>query len=278
MNFHHPRVHYHHQTAAILLLCLLSTVFSQQSTIAGAPLNFSGQQDGQYQSGTYLAEQNALVAKGKTLELAPGSVLTFKQYAGLIVDGTLICKGSPDNPIIFTAASDQWNGITVSGTGSIEFDNVKLTSSVFGIKIDPLCAKAALGHTVFEDNLHADASIGDSTVSFPNGIAGNWSYAPRTLQISPVPANAMMSGNPLPPVSWNLPFRLGFGGLGIAGVVCWIIADQYVADYQKKFNASRATADADAYHDKRDNARAWRTVGISVFAAGLAGCTVTFLF
>ncbi|HEX7511518.1 MAG TPA: hypothetical protein VF335_09475, partial [Chitinivibrionales bacterium] len=64
---------------------------------------FSGDQDGFIEEGEYLATGSITVKAGKTLTFAPGCVVRFKQYAGLIVEGALHCKGTPSKPIVFTS-------------------------------------------------------------------------------------------------------------------------------------------------------------------------------
>ncbi len=75
----------------------------------------------------YFVAGDIYVPQGKTVEIAAGTVLCFKNFTGLHVQGTLIAKGIKNSPIVFTSEHDKdyhkqspvdpapydWNGIYI---------------------------------------------------------------------------------------------------------------------------------------------------------------------
>ena len=75
----------------------------------------------------YFVAGDIYVPQGKTVEIAAGTVLCFKNFTGLHVQGTLVAKGIKNNPIVFTSEHDKeyhkqsavdpapydWNGIYI---------------------------------------------------------------------------------------------------------------------------------------------------------------------
>jgi hypothetical protein len=75
----------------------------------------------------YFVAGDIYVPQGKTVEIAAGTVLCFKNFTGLHVQGTLIAKGVKNTPVVFTSEHDKdynkrstvdaapydWNGIYI---------------------------------------------------------------------------------------------------------------------------------------------------------------------
>ena len=53
----------------------------------------------------YIVKQSLAIPEGITLTIKPGTVLRFKNNAGLMCKGYLECKGTPDSLIVFTSAT-----------------------------------------------------------------------------------------------------------------------------------------------------------------------------
>ncbi|RLC71317.1 MAG: hypothetical protein DRJ03_30330 [Chloroflexi bacterium] len=76
---------------------------------------------------TYRATGNILVSPGVTLTIEPGTVAKFESGKALVIRGTLIADGTPDQQILFTSASTlpspgDWGGSYLSSpTGGIIF-------------------------------------------------------------------------------------------------------------------------------------------------------------
>ena len=97
----------------------------------------------------YKITSDLFVEKGKALTVKAGSILLFKQFTGLQVEGSLIVEGTKENPVIFASINDgkfndsatfppqafDWNGITIAKNAkNIKMANFLLSYSVFGLK------------------------------------------------------------------------------------------------------------------------------------------------
>jgi predicted outer membrane repeat protein len=72
----------------------------------------------------YTIYEEAQVNNGVTLTIEPGTVIQFERvFDGLYVDGTLLARGTPLNPIVFTSDDaskqpGQWRGIDIRATAT----------------------------------------------------------------------------------------------------------------------------------------------------------------
>jgi hypothetical protein len=273
-----------------------------------AELELSGEQDGFYDANAYLVTAPIIVRAGRTLTFAPGSIVRFQRYTGLIVEGSLVCKGALSAPIIFTSVNDRaaseggekqplpfdWNGIEIRPTSSLaEFDYVRVLYSSFGIQVVSPATLLKVTNTVFRDNGNAHFSIGDSVVIVADNTpfsyvnkqtavpADSTSAAPKAVNR----AALSFASNPRPH-SWRFPTRIALGTLAAAGGIIWIAgADKmnYYA-YKSAHAPHRAPADnpnqktADDYRNLWNRAQAVRTAGIILCLAGVSGFTITLFF
>ena len=75
----------------------------------------------------YIVNKTIAVPKGVTLTILPGTVLRFKENVGLnVAKGSLVCSGTPEQPIIFTMAD-----LTTDFMGELEFNNNTLEYVIF---------------------------------------------------------------------------------------------------------------------------------------------------
>lgn len=67
----------------------------------------------------YIVTKTILVPEGVTLTILPGTVLKFKDGSALKLDAnTLVCKGTPDSPIVFTMADLDTQSIPILDFGN----------------------------------------------------------------------------------------------------------------------------------------------------------------
>ncbi|MBO5703528.1 MAG: S8 family serine peptidase [Bacteroidaceae bacterium] len=82
----------------------------------------------------YIVTKTILVPEGVTLTILPGTVLKFKDGSGFKLDAnTLVCKGTPDSPIVFTMADLDTQSIPALDFGNnlVEyalFENISFSS------------------------------------------------------------------------------------------------------------------------------------------------------
>jgi len=120
----------------------------------------------------YLALADLYVPQGQTVIIEPGVVILFTAFTGLKVQGTLLAKGTSDEPIVFTSGNDavhnpvstlkaapyDWNGIQITedGIGS-HLAYCAIRYSVYGIV--SMTRYIRIGPSVFEENGRADLTI-----------------------------------------------------------------------------------------------------------------------
>jgi hypothetical protein len=93
-------------------------------------------------------EQDAFVPEGATVTIQAGTVLIFKPFTGLKVDGDIVVEGTAEAPVVFTSIHDtdhgpstgqlpnafDWNGVQLTATCTkAHFAHFQLKYSVHGI-------------------------------------------------------------------------------------------------------------------------------------------------
>ncbi|MBD3320552.1 MAG: hypothetical protein GF350_05585 [Chitinivibrionales bacterium] len=258
--------------------------------VAAEDIELSGEQDGTYEKAEYLVKENIVVNEGRTLSFAPGSIIRFNRFAGLIVEGNLVCTGGVTEPIVFTSAHDRpaperddnaqpfdWNGIEITGTAdSIALAYARISYSTFGLKISDTISHLSLKNLVFNDNGNANLTIGDSIVDIEDRTP--FSLGPDTL--SPAPGTDILStakDTSSQKITWRTPARIGLGAAALVGGSLWVGFHARALSIQEDYE-NAGTGQADRYRKDRDQAVRVRNVGAAVFGTGVAGFTVTLFF
>lgn len=123
-------------------------------------------------TGPYLVTSDIYVPSGKSVVIKPGTIILFKNFTELHVEGRLCAEGTSDHPIIFTSEFDQtynpastlranpydWNGVFIheNGLGS-SFAHCTIQYTVYGINALTRYIKIDAVH--FKDNGRADLTI-----------------------------------------------------------------------------------------------------------------------
>ena len=153
------------------LLLVMGTAWAQEArttpTLAGILPRVVGAQQG-----PYLVTADIYVPSGKTVTIEPGTVLLFRNFVGLHVEGRLVAEGTREKGIFFTSELDSafsgqgalsanaydWNGITIHETGlASSLSHCTVRYSVFGI--NALTRFVKLDNLLFADNGRADVTI-----------------------------------------------------------------------------------------------------------------------
>ena len=87
-----------------VLLCasLASAATSISGDIHTVTFNASGS--------PYIVEKDVRIPQGKSVAMGAGTVLLFKAFAGLRVDGGLAIEGTLEEPVVFTSVHDREHG------------------------------------------------------------------------------------------------------------------------------------------------------------------------
>ena len=120
------------------------------ASFGGSPVELAGDLPKLLSSANspYLVVADVFVPVGKVVTIEPGTVILFKNFTGVHIQGTLIADGSSLNPVILTSENDKdynpqsklaptpydWNGIYIHKDGlGTDLRNMKLMYSVKGI-------------------------------------------------------------------------------------------------------------------------------------------------
>ena len=79
---------------------------------------------------------NYTVGLGRSLTLSPGETTIFSNGAGITVNGTLNVDGTSTQPVIMTASSGTWAGITFTGSSSGKLQDCTISYASSPIIID----------------------------------------------------------------------------------------------------------------------------------------------
>jgi hypothetical protein len=127
--------------------------------VAGSALaqkQLTGEISGNYQAGEYRISGDLVVLPRTTLSFAPGSVLRFENYTGITVQGRFVCKGTPQQPVVFTSARDvphtgtmpeayDWNGIKITfEADTVSLEHCTIAYSTFGLNIESNATQVSL--------------------------------------------------------------------------------------------------------------------------------------
>ena len=270
--------------------------------LAMQEISFSGEQDGYFEEGQYVATGTITVKRGKTLTFAPGSVIRFKPYTGIVVEGTLKCFGWESQPVVFTSDNNRpnasnprnkvpapfdWNGITVvDSAASVFFENVRLSYSTYGLDIKSASSKVNLRSVVFSENGRSGISVDDEQL----GVIDNEQFSfvqPKPdsevvplknapAAVAPAP-KAEAAPAPMKKMSWRTPVRIAFGGITLAGA--GFAAYEYF-QAKKYNNSSQKQVNPNMSDDvgKSNDAIVNTNIGWAIFAGGACGFTLTFFF
>lgn len=274
-----------------------------------AEISLSGEQDGFLESGNYLVTGPITVKEGTTLSFAPGSIVRFKPYAGIVVKGSLKCIGTENLPILLTSENHRvsgslsseapapfdWNGILViDSLASLDFEYVHVIYSTFGLDIKSLKSSIRLKDAVFDENGQCNVRVEGEQLDVKDNLPFSYSLSAKAdsaIVVSPPsvpqpePTAAVRDTIPVAKEmgkgAWKLPARIGSGILALAGTAFAFYFDSKVSDNQEKYESVNNVKDQPlllTYQNKRDEAGANRTISIIGALIGVCGFSITFLF
>src|SRR5512133_378274 len=121
----------------LLFFCISSLVYAQKSdsqklisfdTLIGTLPSLI-----RYSEKPYIVTSNIEVPPDRTVTIEPGTVLLFKNFAGLHIPGRLIARGTTEKPIVFTSAYDrQYNTSSARDANPFDWDGIYITLNSLG--------------------------------------------------------------------------------------------------------------------------------------------------
>jgi len=251
----------------------------------------SGLQEGVFEKADYIVAQSVIVPKGSIMTLPAGAVVRFAPYAGIIVEGTLLCRGAIDAPVVFTSINDRpssegggrpaamdWNGVEIRDSATADMSFCRVAYSTFGVQAEK-SAKLRLANVVFASNGRANVSVDGRTVPAEDGkpfsYASGLTAAEQAVRQSAAPSGkdnaSRKQGRP------TVALRIAFGGCAIAAAgvsaAMFVMSERYWDTYDAEMS-DKSTG----YGDK---AEAYSAAGIGAAIAAGAACIgfgITFLF
>ena len=269
-----------------------------------AEIPFAGEQDGFIEAGEYLATGTITVPQGKTLTFAPGCIVRFKQYSGLVVEGALKCYGRPEAPIVFTSENQRtalpgqkettpapfdWNGIIIadsSAAGVMEYTRVAY--STYGLDVKSASSLVKLEKAVFTENGHGSVTVNGKQLEVkdnePFSYSQPWPESDSLSEKKPAAAARVKapvkkkSPSTTAPAAWKLPVRIGLGAIAVGGVGLAVYGHLQAEKYIKPYDATRITTVADDNEHKTRRAVDVRNFGQIVAGIAGFGLGITFFF
>jgi hypothetical protein len=269
--------------------------FILAANAADAPRDLSGTVSGAYPAAGYTVSGDVVVPPGKTMSLDAGAVLRFENFSGITVRGSLICKGTPSRPVIFTSQNDDqnsgtgpepfdWNGIKAApGAGGVVLEHCVVTYSTFGVNIESAATPVTMVNVSFHHNGSASVTREKKMMPVIENIPVSYTWpetpAPKLklkkkLLAEKKTRDAAVTSGP----SWRKPVRFAGAAVGIAGAALWLTGHVRAEHYDGLIKPGLLISTAAQYKDSRDRWVIARNAGIGVFGVGAAAFAITFVF
>jgi hypothetical protein len=267
----------------VIGLCILITAMPvvAERTLAGALSDTTLEQSGN----PYVVTDNLTIKSGKRLVIKEGTVILFKPFTGIIVEGSLSIEGTLDKPVIFTTINDSkynpqskllpnpfdWNGIFITQQAqNVKLSNFILEYSVYGVKSQK--DAFIIDNGTFTRNGQFHVTVEDTIKNVVDNIPFNYSTPASTI------AENKPMDKPGVPRSWKRPTAIGLGaaGLGTVGLGCFFLYRS--SDYASQYSSATAQDKMDDFATKQ--ASALNAGIISVIGGGLliAGGAALFIW
>ena len=278
----------------------------------------TGEQSGVLGPGEYIVTGTIYILNGRTLKIAPGTVLYFEQFSGITVLGSLISNGTPDSMIILTSIRDKksnlphpvkpesfdWNGLEISQEAKyVEIRNTKIRHSTFGINIKSAKTPITLDMVEFYDNGYAslfrDGKMVEVQQNIPFKISWNVGGEQdnektdrliirqddgRTISSNKAQKEKELSKNETRKSNNNVKkttkiiVGVTSGTLLVTGATLFTLETILYSKYKDLYNIQTTPQGAITYRNKMQSANSWRWVGMSIAGVGVLGLGITFLF
>ncbi len=227
-----------------------------------------------------LLADNVVVPQGKTLTIGEGTVLLFKPFTGLVIEGSLTVAGSLEKPVVFTSENDakynpapkqlanpfDWNGIYITQKAQlVKLSNFMLEYSVYGVK--SLKEEFVISNGTFTHNGQFHVTVNDSIKNVSDNIPFNFGkkYEKKFNAKS-------KSGNK---TTWRKQVGIGLRVMGLAAIGAGGYFYNESKNYDSKYSSASTQNQMDDNWDKKSSSLT--IAGTSVFGGCvLAACGVTF--
>jgi hypothetical protein len=263
----------------MLFFCLLlSLPLYAQTTLTGK----IGDKTIDKSGSPFIVTDNIIVPEGKTLTIKEGSVLLFKSFTGLIIEGSLVVEGSLDKPVRFTTENDcaynsnskqlpnpfDWNGILITKKAKfVKLSNFVLEYSVYGVRSQK--EEFIICNGTFTRNGQFHVTVNDAIKNVVDDIPYNFG---KVLNEKTNPN--LDKSRTEATITWRKPvgFGLGIAGLAAIGVGGYFL---YLSnDYNSKYKAAGIQSQIDKFYTKKNSSLTTANIclvgGVVSSACGIA--------
>lgn len=148
----------------------------------------------------YLIIADVFVPAGKMVTIEAGTVLMFKNFTGIHIQGMLIARGTKIRPVVFTSENDpvynqnsglsptpyDWNGVYIHKDGiGTELDNVKIMFSVKGMVSETKFIR--LTDAAFVENGRSNLTIEGQEKEVQPGTPFSYNLSVKDAKVDGVP-------------------------------------------------------------------------------------------
>ena len=247
------------------------------------------------QSGNpFVVTDNVTVSSGKTLKIGEGTILLFKPFTGLIIEGSIAVEGSLENPVVFTTENDakynpsskqlpnpfDWNGILITQkAGIVKLSNFILEYSVYGVKSQK--EEFIISNGTFSRNGQFHVTVNDAIKNVADDIPFNFG---KELEEKtgpgkkPMPAQKPMKSSDKSGAhaTWRKPVGIGLGAVGLAsiGMAGYFL---YLSNsYASQYAAANTQEQMDDYFARRNSSRT--AAGVCAIGGVISGVCAIALY
>ncbi len=249
----------------------------------------------------YVVGENIIIPSGKTCTIPAGCVFLFQPFTGLTVEGTLIAKGTDEQPVVFSSANDtefnqsspqppnpfDWNGITIAAESyGTTFEHVRVCYSVYGIKSQT--PNITIKQCLFYQNGQYHFTVKEQILNVLENFAFSYPVVDTTRDDStkiPPGLGTVSTGKPK-----HIGLRIGCLVAGIGGIAGGAVAYTMVQDKDREIqtmlpdaiNPATGTtytrAEVIKARERRRLLSAGSIGGFVLGGLGLTGFVLTFVF
>ncbi|MBN1578557.1 MAG: hypothetical protein JW913_18485 [Chitinispirillaceae bacterium] len=267
--------------SSLILLFPLSPSFSQ-TAVSGDIHEYLFNAAGS----PYFVEKDIIVPSETECTIEGGCVFLFRPFTGLIVEGTLLVNGTPEQPVVFTSVNDtaysrgggqsanpfDWNGVVVAAEShGSSFSNLHVGYSVYGIKSQT--PNLIVDRCIFFQNGQFHFTVKDKIHDVREGISFSYPAvktpeAPKVEQ--PIAAPTQVEKQPAAPPKLSPPvrqkpllgrkrlvIRYGSLGIGIVGIVGGAVCSALASNDRKDIESMdphTVNPATGSYYERNDEA------------------------
>lgn len=183
----------------IICMCVFSAVTVAEQLAGDLPRYISANKS------PYHVVADIYVPSGKVVEIEPGTVLLFKNFTGLHIQGVLNAKGTLMRDIVFTSVNDEdynqnaalnptpydWNGIYIHKDGiGTDLERVKVRYSVKGILSETKFIR--LSDVLFHENGRANFTVENEAKPIVPDMPYSYNLPLKDAVVDGVPVKILM--------------------------------------------------------------------------------------